>query len=123
MKKLFSIVLAIGLFMSGVYGCSTLSAIGTAIGNVAQKICDFIQAEASQAQSASSFIGTVASLIKVNGVSIDATTAAATFMAVYNAASTGTCVAAAYQAASTTKGFRVANPIPDISLLRLRVGK
>ena len=140
MKKRIMVLAMVALLVGsvGVSGCQTLSAVGAAIVNVAQKVCDFTTAEATQAQGAANFIGTVASLITVNGAKINSDAAAATFMAVYNAANTGTCVAAAdltnaidyfnalavaYQAASTTKSFRAANPVPNIDLLRKRVGK
>lgn len=132
-------LVAILLMTMGLAGCSTLSAVGTAIANVAQKICDFTTAEAAQAQSAATFIGTVAPIIgTVAGVTFTSDQAIIVFNTVYSAVNTGACVsagdltaavnyfnalAAAYQTATTTKTFRAVNPIPDISLLRKRVRK
>ena len=139
MKRILALIVILAIMVLPLAGCSTISAVGTAIANVAQKICDFTKTEGDQAQSASTFIGTVASIVgPVAGVKVTSDVAAATFMEVYNAVSTGACVGApalqnavdyfnalaiAYQAATVSKGFRPMNPIPDISLLRKRVGK
>ena len=137
MKKILAVVLVFGLLAP--VGCATMSAIGTAIANVSQKICDFTTVEADQAQSAANFISTVAPIIgAVAGVVFTQAQAVAIFNTVYSAAQTGSCVLAAdltnavnyfnavavqYQTLAQAKKMKAVSSIPDISLLRKRVGK
>ena len=130
------LIMVVGLMLAG---CSTMQKIGTDVGIVAAKVCNFDAATSQEATAAIAFISTAAAVVgPLVGVPVTAGQAMATLNTVETAAQTGACVgltelqnaltffntlAAQYQGTAAKKMTKKdVTPVPSLINLRIKAG-
>jgi hypothetical protein len=93
-KVLLVMVMASLLLTGGCAGKNPFTALGEAVGTVAEKVCNFNLEDSKEAQAALDLVAAAAPIVGpvLGGVQVTKEQAKETFTAVINAAQTGGCV-------------------------------